>query len=180
VSGSGRTPRDRPELYGIKEIADDLGLPDSRLVATWRLRGSHGMPRPDAELASGSVWFAETIEPWLLRQRALTRASAEPSPQPLLDRAARRAFRLAAVALEERPRPDALRRRIAELVELAPALEELAGRSTTNLVKPLAMLREGIDDLARAGDDELVPVVRRALAGGLLRGASELVRHRRG
>jgi hypothetical protein len=179
VSGSGRTSRDRPELYGIKEIADDLGLPDSRLVATWRLRGSHGMPRPDAELASGSVWFAETIEPWLVRQRALSRAPSDAEVWRVLDRAARRVFRLAAVALEERPRPETLRRRVAELVALAPDLDGVAGLTTSNLVKPLTMLREGLDELARTGADDPVPAVRRALAGGLLRGASELVRHRR-
>jgi hypothetical protein len=50
------------KAYGIAEIARALGE-DPGLVGKWRER--HKLPAPDAELATGPVWLAETIEPLL-------------------------------------------------------------------------------------------------------------------
>ena len=47
-------------VYGISEIARALGA-EPGLVGKWRER--HKLPTPDAELATGPVWLAETIEP---------------------------------------------------------------------------------------------------------------------
>ena len=49
-------------VYGITEIARALGT-DPGLVGKWRER--HKLPAPDAELATGPVWLADTIEPLL-------------------------------------------------------------------------------------------------------------------
>lgn len=49
-------------VYGIAEIARALGT-DPGLVGKWRER--HKLPAPDAELATGPVWLAGTIEPLL-------------------------------------------------------------------------------------------------------------------
>jgi hypothetical protein len=50
------------KLYGIAEIARALDT-DPGLVGKWRER--HELPPPDAELATGPVWLANTIEPML-------------------------------------------------------------------------------------------------------------------
>jgi hypothetical protein len=50
------------KVYGIAEIARALDA-DPRLVGKWRER--HKLPAPDAELATGPVWLADTIEPLL-------------------------------------------------------------------------------------------------------------------
>lgn len=50
------------KIYGIAEIARALGE-DPGLVGKWRER--HKLPAPDAELATGPVWLAATIEPVL-------------------------------------------------------------------------------------------------------------------
>jgi hypothetical protein len=50
------------KVYGITEIARALDA-DPGLVGKWRER--HKLPAPDAELATGPVWLAETIEPLL-------------------------------------------------------------------------------------------------------------------
>jgi hypothetical protein len=50
------------KVYGIAEIARALDA-DSGLVGKWRER--HKLPAPDAELATGPVWLADTIEPLL-------------------------------------------------------------------------------------------------------------------
>jgi hypothetical protein len=50
------------KIYGIREIARALGA-DPGLVGKWRERNK--LPAPDAELATGPVWLAETIEPLL-------------------------------------------------------------------------------------------------------------------
>lgn len=50
------------KIYGITEIARVLDA-DPGLVGKWRER--HKLPAPDAELATGPVWLAETIEPLL-------------------------------------------------------------------------------------------------------------------
>jgi hypothetical protein len=49
-------------VYGIAEIACALDA-DPGLVGKWRER--YKLPAPDAELATGPVWLAETIEPLL-------------------------------------------------------------------------------------------------------------------
>ena len=50
------------KVYGIAEIARALNT-DPGLVGKWRER--HKLPAPDAELATGPVWLADTIEPLL-------------------------------------------------------------------------------------------------------------------
>jgi hypothetical protein len=50
------------KIYGIAEIARVLDA-DPGLVGKWRER--HKLPAPDAELATGPAWLAETIEPLL-------------------------------------------------------------------------------------------------------------------
>jgi hypothetical protein len=50
------------KVYGIAEIARALDT-DPGLVGKWRER--HKLPAPDAELATGPVWLAGTIEPLL-------------------------------------------------------------------------------------------------------------------
>jgi hypothetical protein len=50
------------KVYGIAEIARALDA-DPGLVGKWRER--HKLPAPDAELATGPVWLADTIEPLL-------------------------------------------------------------------------------------------------------------------
>src|SRR5579863_1220341 len=50
------------KVYGITEIARALDT-DPGLVGKWRER--HKLPAPDAELATGPVWLAGTIEPLL-------------------------------------------------------------------------------------------------------------------
>ena len=50
------------KVYGITEIARALDT-DPGLVGKWRER--HKLPAPDAELATGPVWLADTIEPLL-------------------------------------------------------------------------------------------------------------------
>jgi hypothetical protein len=58
-----RRRRDAPvKVYGIAEIARALDT-DPGLVGKWRER--HKLPAPDAELATGPVWLAGTIEPLL-------------------------------------------------------------------------------------------------------------------
>jgi hypothetical protein len=47
------------KVYGIAEIARALDA-DPGLVGKWRER--HKLPGPDAELATGPVWLADTIE----------------------------------------------------------------------------------------------------------------------
>ncbi len=50
------------KVYGIAEIARALET-DPGLVGKWRER--YKLPAPDAELATGPVWLADTIEPLL-------------------------------------------------------------------------------------------------------------------
>jgi hypothetical protein len=54
--------QDPVQVYGIAEIARALDT-DPGLVGKWRER--HKLPAPDAELATGPVWLADTIEPLL-------------------------------------------------------------------------------------------------------------------
>jgi hypothetical protein len=103
--------------YGIAEIADSVGV-GRQLVAAWRRRRSHGMPEPDAELASGPVWLASTIEPWIQRLPARP-AVPDPVSAEEARRVARRVLRLLALLLEDPPRTTLVTRAIAEVRELA-------------------------------------------------------------
>ena len=94
------------KIYGITEIARALDT-DPGLVGKWRER--HKLPAPDAELATGPVWLADTIEPLLaaggpqprtpgqrLRKfRVTARMAAGPYPALTNDR---RSFFQAAIA----------------------------------------------------------------------------------
>lgn len=115
-------------FYGIAEIAEALGV-DRQLVTVWRRRSSHGLPAPDEELASGPLWSAETVEPWLRVMRARLDAAAATHDVATLTttlarQAARRLFRLAALLLEDQRRPESLQRAIRDLGNLH---EPLAG-----------------------------------------------------
>jgi hypothetical protein len=115
----------RRACYGIAEIADALGVA-RQLVAAWRRRRSHGMPEPDAELASGPVWLGSTIEPWLDRLPARPIAP-EPIGYAEVTRVARRVLRLLALLLEDPPRVALVARALAEVREVAAVVAE-AGR----------------------------------------------------
>lgn len=60
-------------MYGTAEIAQALGI-SKQAVANHLSRGS--MPAPDARLAMGPVWLADTIEPWI-KERRITMINAE-------------------------------------------------------------------------------------------------------
>jgi hypothetical protein len=99
------------KVYGITEIARALET-DPGLVGKWRER--HKLPAPDAELATGPVWLADTIEPLLaaggpeprtpgqrLRTFKVTaRMTAGPYPALTNDR---RSFFQAAIAATHQP-----------------------------------------------------------------------------
>jgi len=53
-------------LYGLTEIAEELGLP-ANLVGVWHHRGK--LPEPTARLAMGPVWTEADIAPWLAQAR---------------------------------------------------------------------------------------------------------------
>jgi hypothetical protein len=131
----------RREFYGIAEIADALGLARG-LVTVWRKRRSHGMPEPDAELASGPVWRGQTVEPWIesVRDRA-TVDSPPPVGQDLALRVARRMLRVVVLLLEEPPRTGHLARALYEARELVPPVEgclaDELGRALRELLAPL-------------------------------------------
>ncbi len=99
------------KVYGITEIARALDT-DPGLVGKWRER--HKLPAPDAELATGPVWLADTIEPLLaaggpeprapgqrLRKFLLT-ARMTAGPYPALTNDRRSSFQ-AAIAATHRP-----------------------------------------------------------------------------
>src|SRR3954447_8294247 len=110
-------------FYGIAEIAEALGV-DRQLATVWRRRSSHGIPRPDDELAAGPLWLAETIEPWIRVTRA--RLQAERGGQAvtldLLRTVTRRMLRLAALLLEEAPRVPEIRTAAAAVQKLSASL----------------------------------------------------------
>lgn len=143
----------RRRHYGIAEIAEAVG--ESRqLVTVWRRRRSRGMPDPDDELASGPLWLASTIEPWINETRArLERESVEDEvalTQTFTRRAGRRFLRLVSFLLEDPPRPRLVGRALRALQELGPRLEQGAreakkgDRGVEDLVK---LLRQS-EDLA--------------------------------
>jgi hypothetical protein len=121
-------PQVRRRHYGIAEIADALGL-NRQLVTVWRRRRSWGMPEPDDELASGPLWLGSTVEPWIDAMRARLdggAASAEPLGAELARRAGRRLCRLAALLLEDTPRPRLVARAYSELADVADAVRTCA------------------------------------------------------
>ncbi|MEU5691770.1 hypothetical protein [Actinosynnema sp. NPDC020468] len=128
----------RRRYYGIAEIADSLGL-GRQLVTVWRKRRSHGMPEPDAELASGPLWLGATVEPWIDRVRA--KDEVEPTPRDLVLRTCRRVLRLAVALLDDPARTRVLSQALHEVRELLPAVEaappDAAGTALRALVKSL-------------------------------------------
>lgn len=55
-----------PKLYGISEIAEVLGQ-RRETVSQWRKRGK--LPAATHVLATGPVWEAQDIEPWIREQQ---------------------------------------------------------------------------------------------------------------
>lgn len=136
----------RRELYGIAEIADALGLP-RQLVTVWRRRRAHGMPEPDAELASGPVWAGTTIEPWIDGQRAARDTTAAPLDQATTRRIARRLLRLVALLLEDPRRPRLVNQALREVTEMLPVLESAEQDAVAvALTAAAAPVAEAIDD----------------------------------
>jgi hypothetical protein len=157
------------DFYGIAEIADALGLART-LVTVWRRRRSHGMPEPDAELASGPIWRGGTVEPWIeqVRDRAAVDTPAPASPELAL-RAARRVLRLVVLLLEDPPRTGALARALYEAREMVPPVEAC-------LADPLGRaLRELLTPVAAADPDPAAVGVLRAVAPAMLVAAGRVV-----
>lgn len=171
-------PEPRHAIYGIAEIADTVGI-GRQLVAAWRRRRSHGMPEPDAELASGPVWLGHTIEPWI--DGLPVRPSGGPAPVTEVEirQLARRLLRLLALLLEERPRTQLVVRAIAEARELldlapeAPDDRDATRRALAVLLGPLRRVRPepAGDELAELRIELLAVLPRLAeLVDGLTRG----------
>jgi transcriptional regulator with XRE-family HTH domain len=145
MHGNG-LPAQRHAMYGIAEIADALGV-GRQLVAAWRRRRSHGMPEPDAELASGPVWLGPTIEPWI--EALPVRPSGGPSTatDAEIRQVARRSLRLLALLLEERPRIQLITRALdeaRELLDLAPEVpddRDATRRALAAVLRPLRRAR---------------------------------------
>jgi hypothetical protein len=148
-------PVARHAIYGIAEIADVLGV-GRQLVAAWRRRRSHGIPEPDAELASGPVWLGHTIEPWIDGLPVRPSGGPPPVTDAEIRQLARRLLRLLALLLEERPRPQLVTRALAEareLLDLAPEVpddRDAIRRGLALLLGPLRRVRSGLNpgDLA--------------------------------
>lgn len=149
----------RHTIYGIAEIADALGV-GRQLVAAWRRRRSHGMPEPDAELASGPVWLGHTIEPWI--EALPVRPSGGPPPVTDVEirQLARRSLRLLALLLEERPRVQLVVRALAEareLLDLAPEVPDDRDATRRTLAVVLRPLRRARPELSPGDLAELRP-----------------------
>jgi transcriptional regulator with XRE-family HTH domain len=143
-------PAARPAIYGIAEIADALGV-GRQLVAAWRRRRSHGMPEPDAELASGPVWLGHTIEPWIDALPVRPSGSPPPVTDAEIRQAARRSLRLLALLLEERPRLQLVTRAFAEareLLDLAPEAPDPRDATRQALAVLLGPLRRARPELS--------------------------------
>jgi hypothetical protein len=130
--------------YGIAEVADALGL-NRQLVTVWRRRRSWEMPEPDDELASGPLWLAATIEPWIERMRARQDTSdAEPLSAALASRVGRRLCRLTALLLEDAPREQLIARAHSELASATDAVRACAPqRDQQRLLEALERLTAG-------------------------------------
>ena len=150
-------PAPRHAIYGIAEIADALGV-GRQLVAAWRRRRSHGMPEPDAELASGPVWMGHTIEPWIDGLPVRPSGGPPPVTDAEIRQVARRALRLLALLLEDRPRIQLVTRAFAEardLLDLAPEVPDDRDASRQTLALVLGPLRRARPDLGPADLAEL-------------------------
>jgi hypothetical protein len=147
-------PQVRRRHYGIAEIADALGL-NRQLVTVWRRRRSWGMPEPDDELASGPLWLGSTVEPWIEAVRARLDGGADGAAEPLgpdlVRRAGRRLCRLAALTLEDAPRPRLVARAHADLTETADAIRACAPSADRDRLRaaldPVLDLAPGPDDV---------------------------------
>lgn len=62
----GGAPLTLRRIYGISEIANELGL-ERKTVSQWRSRGK--LPPADDVLSMGPVWLSETIEPWITKKK---------------------------------------------------------------------------------------------------------------
>lgn len=154
----------RQAFYGISEIAVAIAA-DRQLVTAWRRRGSHAMPEPDAELASGPIWLAATIEPWIARVRRSRGLEAQRDvPTEEAWRIARRALRCTALALEEPIRQPLLAR---ALSELASALDDV-GETTGPRADGVLFLRDSVAEaLAAPFSRRRLSAVREALIDAL-------------
>src|SRR5262249_51651797 len=122
-----------------------------QLVAAWRRRRSHGMPEPDAELASGPVWLGHTIEPWIDGLPVRPSGGPPPVTDAEIRQLARRSLRLLALLLEERPRIQLVTRAIAEareLLDLASEVPDDRDASRQALAALLGPLRRARPDLS--------------------------------
>lgn len=178
-------PIARHAIYGIAEIADVLGV-GRQLVAAWRRRRSHGMPEPDAELASGPVWLGQTIEPWIDGLPVRPSGGPPPVTEAEIRQLVRRLLRLLALLLEEQPRLQLVTRALAEareLLDLAPEVpddRDAIRRGLALLLGPLRRVRSapGPGDLAelRAELLEVLPgiveIVNASGHGGRVRTAA--------
>jgi hypothetical protein len=124
--------KNRRRFYGIAEIAEALGI-DRQLVTVWRRRSSHGMPFPDEELASGPLWIADTIEPWIMARLADGVKAEVPEPRAVRQ-AVRRLFRLVTILLEEAPRREVLERALRDVGQTQATLAADGRRGTPDLV----------------------------------------------
>lgn len=61
-------------IYGLTEIARATGW-DRRTLSVWVARGK--MPPPTQRLASGPIWDAAVIDPWIKSHLAPDRATRE-------------------------------------------------------------------------------------------------------
>jgi hypothetical protein len=76
------------------------------------------MPEPDAELASGPVWLAHTIEPWMNTLPMRPTGGRAQATATEIRQLARRWLRLLVLLLEERPRLELVARALADVREL--------------------------------------------------------------
>lgn len=148
------------DFYGIAEIADELGL-SRQLVTVWRKRRSHGIPEPDAELASGPIWQAATIKPWIERTRGRLGVPA-PATHDLALRTCRRVLRLASLLLEEPSRGHLIEQAAAHLRELVPEIDRCANDVIGALLRELVEAVRNPDEpveLSRVQLIEALPAV---------------------
>ncbi|MGH3209286.1 MAG: hypothetical protein ACRDNO_16145 [Trebonia sp.] len=152
------------KVYGIAEIARALDI-DSGLVGKWRER--HKLPAPDAELATGPVWLAGTIEPLLaaggperkapgqrLRKFQVT-ARMTASPYPALSNDSRSHFQ---AAIEAAHRPGHLRPRAVQwdmLDEATITIECEAHEPATAAETVRSVIRRSAEFVAHIGVREI-------------------------